>query len=98
MNTGGNARVSPDEGQHTGEKGVGLELVRPRSQSELAVRDCKYLIRGRASRHPGEQAMMRVVLRRALETLEYSCAEAKTWRPLKAAMIIDQTMMLESGD
>lgn len=42
--------------------------------------------------------MMRVVLRRALETLEYSCAEAKTWRPLKAAMIIDQTMMLESGD
>lgn len=38
MNTGGNARVSPDEGQHTGEKGVGLELVRPRRvtwQSEI---------------------------------------------------------------
>lgn len=39
----------------------------PTPQSDLAVRDCKYIIRGRASRHPRRQAMMRVVLRLALD-------------------------------
>lgn len=67
VNTGGNARVSPDESQQAQRGARRWTGTGPTPQSDLAVRDCKYIIRGRASRHPRRQAMMRVVLRLALD-------------------------------
>lgn len=98
MNTGGNARVSSDESQHRGEKSVGLELARPRRviwQSEIV----STYGNPRPSTPPSEQASHDACGTSAGTGNAGIClCRGENMAQLKAAMIIDPTMMLESGD